>query len=72
MVVTHFGEIDAFIIHAANHRNRGGLWLRRPVVVSVKDVADSVAIRDYIALEVPCAAKSVLQQEFDSRTPARH
>ena len=56
VIVIHFGEVDALIVHAANQRDRRGLRLRRAVVVAVEDVADGVAVGDHIALEVPGAA----------------
>jgi hypothetical protein len=57
-------EVDALVVHAAAKADGGGLRLGGVEVVAVVDVDDGAAVGDDVALEVPLAAKLVLQQEL--------
>lgn len=57
-------EVDAFVVHAALQRDRGGLRLRGAIAVAVENVDNGAAIADDVSLEVPGSAKGVLQEEF--------
>ena len=59
-------KIDALVVHAALERNGRGLRLSWTVTVTLKDIVDSAAVRDDVSLELPRAAKRVLQQKLVS------
>ena len=64
VIVFHFCEVDAFVVHPSLQRNGRGLWLGGAVVMAAKDVADRIAVRDHITLELPGTTKRVLQEKL--------
>ncbi len=64
VIVLYLCEVNALVIHASLHGQRGGFRLGLGEVMIPEDVDDCVAIRNYIALKTPLAAQLILQQEF--------
>src|SRR5690349_19776178 len=55
-------KCDAFVVHAANDRDRRALRLSGTITMICGNISDCVAIGYNVSLEVPLAAQLVLQQ----------
>src|SRR6185437_16618238 len=64
IVGNFFWAVNAFIVHATLQRDRRRLRLRRAVMMVPEDIANGIAIRDYISLKMPGSTKRVLQEKF--------
>ena len=64
IVTGDFTEGDAFVVYAANQRNRRGFRLDRAVMVPLEYVVHRTAVGDDVAGKMPRAAQRVLEQEL--------
>ena len=65
MIVLRDGEeIRTLVVHAMLHGDRGGLGLALGVMMPLKYIDHGIAVGYHVAVELPCAAQGVDQQEI--------